>query len=82
MTSRSTRLTAAMTGLPADVFNWALKLGTRMAARSLNMPEPLLHDAGAFVFAHVQAAEHRAVKTLCPFTLLRQVIARRRNRNR
>lgn len=53
-----------------------------MAGRSLNMPEPLLHDAGAFVFAHVQAAEQRAAKTLCPFALLRQALARRRGRIR
>lgn len=77
-TSRSNR--TAITSLPAEAFNWALKLGTRMATRSLNMPEPLLHDAGAFVFAHVQAAEDRALKTLCPFTLLRQALARRRSR--
>jgi hypothetical protein len=49
-----------------------------MTARSLNMPEPLLHHTGAFVFAHVAAAERRAVKTLCPFTLLRQALTRRR----
>lgn len=42
------------------------------------MPEPLLHDTGVFVFAHVQAAEDRALKTLCPLTLLRQYLARRR----
>ena len=69
-----------ITSLPAEALNWALKLGTRMAARSLNMPEPLLHDTGVFVFAHVQAAEDRALKTLCPFTLLRQALARRRSR--
>ena len=59
---------------------WIAKLAKRLLAQSLNMPEPLLHDAGAFVFAHVQAAEDRALKTLCPFTLLRQALARRRSR--
>lgn len=68
----------AATSASAATLDWALRLTTRMAARSLNMPEPLLHDAGAFVFAHVAAAEQRAVKTLCPFTLLRQFLARRR----
>jgi hypothetical protein len=62
----------------AEAFNWALRLATRMTARSLNMPEPLLRHTGVFVFAHVAAAERRAVKTLCPFTLLRQALARRR----
>ncbi len=60
---------------------WIAKLAKRLLAHSLNMPEPLLHDTGAFVFAHVAAAEDRALKTLCPFTLLRQFLARRRNRD-
>lgn len=76
--TRSTHRTTSITRLPAAAFNWALRLSTRMAARSLNMPEPLLHNAGVFVFAHVAAAEQRAAKTLCPFTLLRQALARRR----
>lgn len=63
---RPTRRTAAAANLPADAFNWALRLATRMTARSLNMPEPVLNDTGVFVFAHVAAAERRAVKTLCP----------------
>ncbi len=46
-----------------------------MLARSLNMPEPLVHSTGVFVFAQVQAAETRAAKTLCPFRLLRQLRA-------
>jgi hypothetical protein len=56
---------------------WMLTLATRMLARALNMPEPLLHTTGAFVFAQVQATEARAAKTLCPFSLLRQIWARR-----
>lgn len=60
---------------------WVAKLAKRLLAQSLNMPEPLLHDTGVFVFAHVQAVEDRALKTLCPFTLLRQALARRRGRN-
>ena len=46
--------------------SWALNLATRMLANSLNMPEPLVHSTGVFVYARVQAAEHRAAKTLCP----------------
>ena len=60
---------------------WLLNLATRMLARALNMPEPLLHSTGAFVVAHAQAAEARAAKTLCPFRLLRQSWARRRSIN-
>jgi len=37
---------------------WILNLVTRVAARLLNMPEPMLHHAGAFMFAQVQAVEN------------------------
>jgi len=57
---------------PASITSWMLHLTTRMLARALNMPEPLLHTTGAFVFAHVQAVETKAAKKLCPDRLLRQ----------
>jgi len=60
---------------PAAILPWLLGFGIWMLARSLNMPEPLVHSAGVFVFAQVQAAETRAAKTLCPFRLLRQLRA-------
>jgi hypothetical protein len=53
------------------VMPWLLNLATRVLACSLNMPEPLLHNTGVFVFAQVQAVESRAAKTLCPIRLLR-----------
>ena len=56
---------------PAGIIPWMLNLATRMLASSLNMPEPLVHDTGVFVYARVQAAEHRAAKTLCPVRLRR-----------
>ena len=34
-----------------------LNLATRLLARILNMPEPLVHNTGVFVFVHVQAVE-------------------------
>jgi hypothetical protein len=40
---------------------WMLNLATRMVARSLNMPEPILHHTGAFVFAQVQAVESSVI---------------------
>ena len=55
---------------PASLMQWMLHLATRMLARSLNMPEPLVHSTGVFVFAQVQAVETRAFKTLCPVRLL------------
>lgn len=56
----------------AALLPWMLNLATRLLARSLNMPEPLLHTTGVFVFARVQTIENRVGKTLCPFHLLRQ----------
>jgi hypothetical protein len=58
---------------PAGIMPWMLHLATRVLACSLNMPEPLVHNTGVFMFAHVQAVETRAAKTLCPIRLLRQL---------
>jgi hypothetical protein len=41
-------------------------------AYSLNMPEPLLHSTGVFVFAQVQAVENSVGNRLCPIRLLRR----------
>jgi hypothetical protein len=57
----------------AGIAPWMLNLATRLLARILNMPEPMLHTTGAFVFAHVQAVENSFGKTLCPIRLLRQL---------
>jgi hypothetical protein len=53
-----------------------LDLATRVLACMLNMPEPLLHNTGAFVFAQVQAVENSVGKTLHPIRLLRRVRSR------
>ena len=45
-------------------------------ARSLCMPEPVVHDTGLFVFAHVQTFENKVGKSLCPLRLLRRIRAR------
>ena len=57
----------------AAAIPWMLNLAARMLARVLNMPEPLLHTTGAFVFAHVQAVETSVGRTLCPIRLLRRL---------
>jgi hypothetical protein len=57
----------------AGVIPWLLNLATRMLARLLNMPEPLVENTGVFVFAHVQAVENSIGKTLCPGRLLRRL---------
>jgi hypothetical protein len=67
MNTRSSPLSSA------SVLPWMLNLATRMLARSLNMPEPLVHHTGVFVFAHVQAVESSVGKTLCPKRLKRQL---------
>ena len=52
-------------------FAWLLNLATWLLARSLNMPEPLVHNTGVFVFVHVQAVENSVGRSLCPIRLLR-----------
>jgi hypothetical protein len=59
----------------AAMIPWMLNLATRMLARSLNMPEPMLRDTGVFVFAQVQAVENSVGKSLCPVRLLRRLQA-------
>jgi hypothetical protein len=54
------------------MIQWLLKLATLLLARLLNMPEPLVHSTGVFVFTHVQAVETSVGRTLCPARLLRQ----------
>lgn len=61
--------------LPPVIAEWVLAIGTRLLARSLNMPEPLVTSTGAYVFAQVAAAETRAAKTLCPFALAHRLRA-------
>jgi hypothetical protein len=56
--------------LAAGTTPWMLNLATRMLARILNMPEPLVHSTGVFVFAHVQTIENSVGRTLCPTRLL------------
>lgn len=56
-----------------------LRLGTRFGiwalARSLCMPEPVVHDAGIFVFAQLQSFENKVGRSLCPIRLLRRLRA-------
>ena len=52
---------------------WTLNLATWLLARSLNMPEPVVHDTGVFVFVQVQTIESRVFAALCPMRLLRQL---------
>ena len=58
--------------LAAALVRWSLNLATWLVARSLNMPEPMVHDTGVFVFVQVQTIENRVGKALCPMRLVRQ----------
>jgi hypothetical protein len=54
-----------------ECWNWTASL----LARSLNMPEPVVHAAGLFVFVRVQAFENSFLKALCPKRLKRRLLA-------
>jgi hypothetical protein len=59
--------------LVAAVVPWVVNLATWLLARTLNMPQPLVHDTSVFVFAQVQTIENRVGKALCPTRLMRQL---------
>jgi hypothetical protein len=52
-----------------------VKLATWLVARSLNMPEALVHATGLFVFVQVQAFENSIGQSLCPVRLARRLLA-------
>lgn len=62
------------------VLPWMMAFATRMLARSLNMPEPLLHSTGDYVVAQVTAFEHSVGRSLSPFRLARLLRTWRRGR--
>ena len=57
----------------AVMIRWTLNLATWLLARSLNMPEPVVHDTGVFVFVQVQTIENRVGKALCLMRLMRRL---------
>lgn len=59
---------------------WTIAFATRMLARSLNMPEPLVHSTGDYVIAQVTALEHSVGRRLCPLRLARLLWTRWRQR--
>ena len=52
-----------------------VKLATWLVARSLNMPEALVHATGLFVFVRMQDFESNFLKALCPKRLMRRLLA-------
>jgi hypothetical protein len=67
---RTNPATSAASAIP-----WMLNLATRLLARTLNMPEPLVHHTGVFVFTQVQEFENSVGRTLCPIRLMRRLQA-------
>jgi hypothetical protein len=59
---------------------WVLKLASRMLARGLDVPEPMLHHTGMFVFARVAAFEGSIGRSLGAGNLLRLFHRRRGGR--
>ena len=59
----------------AELLPWMLNFVTWLLARSLNMPEPLVHATGLFVLVRVQAFENSFLRTLCPKRLKRHLFA-------
>ena len=66
-------LMLALFRFAAATIRWSLNLATWLLARSLNLPEPVVHDTGVFVFVQVQTIENRVGKALCPMRLVRQL---------
>ena len=60
------RLVAAVVPLVVNLATWLL-------ARTMNMPQPLVHDTSVFVFVQVQTIENRVGKALSPMRLMRQL---------
>jgi hypothetical protein len=66
-------LMLALFRLIATAIPWTLRLATWMLARSLNLPQPLVHDAGVFMFAQVQTIENGIGKALWQMRLMRRL---------
>ena len=64
------RALAALIPLATRLAKW---LVTWLVARTLNMPEPLVHAAGHFVVVQVVAFETSVGQSLCPFRLARRL---------
>ena len=66
-------LMLSLSRLVAAVIPWVVNLATWLLARSLSMPQPLVHDTGVFVFVQVQTIENRVFRTLSPKRLVRRL---------
>ena len=64
--------------LCAGLLPWLVTLLTWLLARSLNMPEALVHATYVFVFAQVRIVETSVGKSLCSSGLVCQLLDRYR----
>ena len=64
--------------LCAGLLAWLATIATWLLARSLNMPESLVHATYVFVFAQVRIVETNVGKSLCSSGLVRQLLDRYR----
>jgi len=55
------------------LIQWTSNLAIWALARAFNLPEPLVHGTGVFMFAKAQTIENRVGKALRPMQLLRQL---------
>jgi hypothetical protein len=62
----------------AGLLPWIVTLLTWLLARSLNMPESLVHATYVFVFAQVRTVETSVGKSLISRGLVRQLVDRYR----
>ena len=64
--------------LCAGLLAWLVTIATWLLARSLNMPESLVHATYVFVFAQVRIVETNVGKSLCSRGAVRQLLDRYR----
>src|SRR5215475_9901433 len=74
-TQEMTMLMLSLVRALAALSPLATKLATWLVARSLNMPEPLVHATGHFLVVQVQAFENSVAQSLCPVRLARRCLA-------
>jgi len=58
-----------------EIWLWLQTLAIWLLARTLNLPTPLVHAAGLFIFLRVQAFEDSIGPSLCPLRLARRLVA-------
>lgn len=66
-------LMLSLVRLAAVAIPKVVNLSTWLLARSLNLPQPMVHDTGVFVVVQVQAIENQIGKALRPVRLMQRL---------